>query len=352
MVNSWISLARLQTMMNLIVALFCGVSTVPAVAQNAEEFYKAHPKLTLGVPAGAGGTYDTYTRLLSRYLPKYIPGNPTIVVQNITAAGGLGLANETYNTAPKDGTFLAMVRGSTVQENVNGNPAAMFDGRKFAWIGNMNQEYDSCIVMSDSPLRSISDLYSHELIVGASGAGAQSYSFPLVYNEVLHMKFKVVTGYPGSPDRLLAMQRGELTGNCGIDTSVVLSTFSEQYRQGNIRVLLQAALYKDQRFADVPNILDEAKAEPDRQALAYMFATLQLGRTFATAGETPRDRVALLRQAFAQAVADPGLVAEAKTMQLDLNTMDGDASAAAVNRLYATPRAVIDRVQAVTNANP
>jgi len=245
-----------------------------------------------------------------------------------------------------------MVRGTTVQEQVNGNPAAMFDGRKLAWIGNMNQEYDSCVVDSDSPLHAISDLYTHEIIVGASGAGAQSYTFPRVYGDVLHMKFKVVTGYPGSSERLLAMQRGELTGNCGIDTGVILSTFAEQYRQGKIRVLLQAAINKDQRFADVPNILDEAKSDADRQALEYMFSALELGRPFATAAETPQDRVELLRRAFAQALADPGLVEDARKMKLDLNTMDGDATAAAVIRLYSTPRAVVERVQAMTDVNP
>src|SRR5262249_8622043 len=143
--------------------LICSMSF--ASAQDADTFYKAHPKLILGVPAGPGGTYDTYTRLLARYLPKYIPGSPTMVVENVIAAGGLVLANQTYNTAPKDGTFIAMVRGSTVQESVNGNPAAMFDGRKFAWIGNMNEEFDSCVVNSDSPFNSIADLYNNELIV-------------------------------------------------------------------------------------------------------------------------------------------------------------------------------------------
>ncbi len=344
-------LARKRCCAAIAAALVC-VSTSLAAAESAEDFYKAHPKITLGVPAGAGGTYDTYTRLLARYMPRYMPGKPTIVIENITGAGGLALANQTYNTEPKDGTFLAMVRGTTVQEQVEGNPAAMFDGRKFAWIGNMNQEYDSCIVGSDSPVHTISDLYTHEVIVGASGAGAQSYTFPRVYDEILHMKFKIVTGYPGSPERLLAMQRGELTGNCGMDTSVILSMLGEQYRQGKIRVLFQAAVNKDPRFADVPNILDAAKDESGRQALEYMFSALELGRPFAAAGETPKDRVDLLRHAFDRAAADPGLVEEAQKMKLDLNTMDGDAAAAAVARLYSTPRTVVERVQAITSANP
>ncbi len=337
---------------SLLIAGLVGAFAAAAAAQSAEDFYKTHAVLTLGVPADVGGTYDTYTRLLARYLPKYLPGSPSAIVQNNSAAGGLVLANKAYNSAPKDGTFIAMVRGSTIQEQVGGRSAAMFDGRRFAWIGNMNMEYESCIVMRDSPIRSLSDLYDQEVIVGASGVGAQSFSFPLVYNALLHTKFKVIAGYKSTPDRYLAMERGELSGNCGIDTSVIEATFFNQYQEGKIRVILQAAMHKDPRFPDVPNILDETKTAPDRQALEYMFAGLELGRPFAAPGETPKDRVALLRRAFAQAMTDPGLVQEAKRLQLDIDSMDAEASASAVGRLYATPHAAMERVRAVLNANP
>jgi tripartite-type tricarboxylate transporter receptor subunit TctC len=259
------------------------------------------------------------------------------------------LANRAYNSAPKDGTFLAMVRGSTVQEQINARSGAMFDGRKFAWIGNMNMEFESCIIMQDSPIRSIADLYTKELIVGASGVGAQSYSFPLTYNALFKMKFKVIAGYKSTPDRYLAMERGELSGNCGVNTSAILATLYKQYQEKKIRVLLQAAIHSDPRFPDVPNILDEAKRPEDRQALEYIFSSLELGRPFVTAGETPKERVVVLRKAFDRTMADPAFLDEAKKLQLDINAMDGTACAASVDRLYATPRAVIDRVSAILN---
>lgn len=333
----------------LIVAAFGASMSVPAVAQSLEDFYRSH-LITLGVPADVGGTYDTYTRLLSRHLPRFIPGNPTVVVQNIVAAGGLMLANRAYNSAPKDGTFLAMVRGSTIQEQINGRSGAAFDGRKFAWIGNMNMEFESCIIMQDFPVRSIADLYTKEVIVGASGVGAQSYSFPLMYNALFKMKFKVVAGYKSTPERYLAMERGELTGICGVNTSAILATLYKQYQEKKIRVLLQAAMHGDPRFPDVPNILEEAKRPEDRQALEYIFSSLELGRPFATAGETPKERIAVLRNAFDRTMADPAFLDEAKKLQLDVNAMDGTASAASVDRLYATPRAVIDRVAAILNS--
>ena len=279
------------------------------------------------------------------------PGHNGIIVQNLPAAGGLVLVNKAYNTAPKDGTFIAMLRGTTVQEQVNGRSEALFDGRRFAWIGNMNRDNESCIVMRGSPIRSITDLASQE-IVGASGVGAQSYSFPLLYKALLHMRFKVVAGYKSTPDRYLAMERGELTGNCGMATSTILATFPNQFREGQIRMILQAATMKDPRFLDVPNVLDEAKTVDDRQALQFMFDSLELGRPYATPGETPRDRVALLRSAFAQTMMDPDFTLEAKKLQLDIDWTDGDAAAAVVDRLYTTPRVAIDRVRAALNTSP
>jgi tripartite-type tricarboxylate transporter receptor subunit TctC len=235
---------------------------------------------------------------------------------------------------------------------VNGDPAAMFDGRTFHWIGNMNKEYDACVVQKQSPLRSTADLYKQELVVGASGAGAQSFSFPIVYREVLGLKFKVIAGYNTLPDRVIAMERGELPGNCGFNTGSIASTLSEPYRLGQFRILFQAALSKDKRFPDIPNVLEEAKTDADRRALEYMFATLELGRPFATAPETPSDRVDLLRTAFVRAMADPNLITEAGKMQLDIDWMTGVDTAASVGRLYQTPQSVIDRVQSILAVKP
>ena len=326
-------------------------TSVCAQSLKAEDFYRQQPKLTLGVPAGAGGTYDTYTRLLARFLPRYMPGNVAVIVQNIPAAGGLVLTNQTFNSAPKDGSYMAMVRGSSIQEHVNGNPAALFDGRAFAWIGNMNMEYESCLVRSDGPVQKLSDLYERELIIGASGAGSQSVSFPLVYNAVLGMKFKIVSGYDSTPLRVLAMERGEVMGNCGVNTSAIQATFPEQYKSGKVRVLLQAAMKSDPRFSDAPNILAEARRPEDRQALEYMFSTLELGRPFAVPPETPADRVNLLRWAFEKALADPELRSEAVRLQLDLVSMNHFETLASVVRLYETPRSVVERVQAILNAS-
>ena len=314
-------------------------------AQDADAFFAAHNKLVFGAPSDAGGGYDTYMRLLSRYMPRYMPGNPTIVVQNIPAAGGMALGNMIYNTAAKDGTFMGIVRGTVIQEEIYKNPAVHFESRKFRWIGNMNRDFDACVFGANSGLKSWSDVYKREASVGGSGAGAQSYSFPVIYNALLGTKFKVIVGYPGTPERYLAMERGELDGACGITTSTLRAVLAEPFRDGKILLLAQAGSVKDPEFPKVPNILDEAKTPETRQALQFMYAALDLGRPLAVAAETPPDRVALLRRAFDQAMKDPELIADAGKLKLDVNWVNGADTEAAVAELYKTPATVIERIQ-------
>ena len=217
----------------MLAAALCCAAT-GASAQDIETFYKTHT-LTLGSPNSPGGGYDIYLRILARHIARYIPGNPSVIVQNVPAAGGMALANQIYNTVPKDGSYFGMVRGTAIQEEVYKSPQVQFRGRDFAWIGNMNSDHDACIVSAGSGVSAIDDLYKREVIAGASGAGAQSYSFPVVYRELLGMKFKVIAGYPGTPERLLALERGEITGACGISLSLFRSQFSRLAADGKIR---------------------------------------------------------------------------------------------------------------------
>ena len=335
-------LTRISSAFAVILAL--SFSTAHAQDSTAA-FYKSH-KITLGAPSNAGGGYDTYLRALSRYLGKYIPGEPGIIVQNVPAAGGMVLANQLYNTAPKDGTAIGMVRGTVVQENVYQNPQALFDGRKFIWVANMNSDYDACVISTSSGVKSIKDFYTREIVVGASGAGAQSYSFPIVYRELLGMKFKVITGYPGTPERVLAMERGELTGACGITTTTYRSVLAQQAKDGKIFLGAMAGAQKDPRYPDVPNILDEAKTPEVRLALEFLFGTLSLGRPLALPPDTQKDRADTLIKATLQAMADADFLEDAKKLQIDIEVSDGPATAKMVNVLYDTPAPVVAKLQA------
>ncbi len=323
---------------------FCFANAAIAAPQDAADFYKTHT-VTLGSPNSAGGGYDIYVRVLARHLGKYIPGNPNIVVQNIPAAGGMALANQLYNTLPKDGSYFGMVRGTAIQEEVYKSPQVQFRGRKFAWIGNMNSDHDACIVSAGSGVHAIGDLYTHQVVAGASGVGAQSYSFPVVYRDLLKMKFKVISGYPGTPERMIALERAEITGACGISLSLFQSQFSRFVKEGKIRLIAQGAIQSDPRYPDVPNILDQAKTPELRQALEFLYLPLALGRSLAAPPETPKDRLDVLRDAVAKTMRDPDFLADARKLDIDIAPMSAHETQAAVDRLFATPPAVVARIE-------
>ncbi|HTP90266.1 MAG TPA: tripartite tricarboxylate transporter substrate-binding protein [Xanthobacteraceae bacterium] len=318
---------------------------VPARAQDVATFYRTHT-LTLGSPNSPGGGYDIYVRALARHIAQYIPGNPSIIVQNVPAAGGMALANQIYNTVPKDGSYFGMVRGTAIQEEVYKSPQVQFSGRGFSWIGNMNSDHDACIVSAGSGVRSISDLYTHEVVAGASGVGAQSFSFPVVYRKLLGMKFKVISGYPGTPERMLALERGEITGACGISLSLFRSQFSRLLDEGRIRLIAQGGITKDPRYLDLPNILDEAKSPELRQALEFLYLPLALGRSLAAPPEIPADRLAVLRAATREAMKDPQFLAEAKKLDIDIAPMGADETVKMVDQLFATPPATVAKIEA------
>jgi tripartite-type tricarboxylate transporter receptor subunit TctC len=240
-----------------------------------------------------------------------------------------------------------MVRGTAIQEQVYKSPQVAFDGRKFAWIGNMNSDHDACIVSAGSGVHTIADLYTRQVIAGASGVGAQSYSFPVVYRELLGMKFKVISGYPGTPERIVALERGELTGACGISLSLFRMQFGRLVSQGRIRLIAQGAVQKDPRYPQLPNILDQAKTPDVRRALEFLYLPLALGRSLAAPAGIPKDRLDVLRKATADTMQDADFRNDAKKLDIDIAPMSAEETTAMVNRLFDTPPAVVARMKAV-----
>ncbi|HTI87799.1 MAG TPA: tripartite tricarboxylate transporter substrate-binding protein [Alphaproteobacteria bacterium] len=313
---------------------------------SAEEADTSGRKIILGIPSSPGGAYDGYSRLLTRHISRHLSGNPTVIAQNVPAGGGLVLVNQLFNTAPRDGTYFAMVRTSTLYEEVYGNSAVKFEGRKLTWLGNLNADRDTCVTWHTSGINSFADLYTREAVVGSAGAGAMSASMPLIYNEFLGTKFKVILGYRGTPERILAMEKGELQANCGLTTVSLRTTGGQNFTDGKIRVLVQAGLTPDPAFPDVPNILDEAKTPEARQALEFVFLQMELGRPYAAPPSLPPEAAQRLRTAFMATTRDAEFLAEAKKLQLDIGAIDGAATAERVGRIYSTPKAIADRVGA------
>lgn len=333
---------RITVLIAAVVTAFLVAAPSPA---EESPFYKGRT-LAFGVPNAAGGGYDVYARALARHLGRHIPGQPNIVVQNVPAGGGLALANQLGTTAPRDGTYVGMIRGTVVQEQVFNTPQVQFDARKFAWIANMNSDYDACAVGARSPVKTIADFYKVETAVGASGAGAQSFTLPTAYRDLLGMKFKVIAGFPGTPERMIAVERGELDGFCGITLSTFRSQLQDAAKRGAIRLIAQAGTAKDPRYPELPNILDEAKTPELREALEFVFIPLRLGRAIAAPPETPADRLAILRKAMMAAMRDPEFLAEANRLRIDIEAMDAEETSRIASRMFTVSPAAVARIKA------
>jgi len=313
-------------------------------AAGAADFYKGK-RLTLVASASAGGGFDRYTRLLGRHISNHLPGQPGVIVKNRTGASGMVLANYTYNIAPKDGTFIGNVRASSLKESIFGNKRAKFDGRNYEYIGNLNAETSSCVFWHTSGAKSIKDFYTRELIMGGSGRSGESYSYPAIFNSLLGTKFKVILGYRASGLRLLAMERGEIHGECGSYTSILKFQRAKQVKSGQLRVLALASNKPDPDFAHVPNMLSQTKDPLKRKIMEFMFAPLEIARMFAAPPGTPKALVKTLRAAFDATVKDPAFLKDAKRGKLTINSSSGAEVDKVVARIYSVTPDMVVRIK-------
>jgi tripartite-type tricarboxylate transporter receptor subunit TctC len=299
---------------------------------SAADFYSGKT-ITILVASDAGGGYDTYTRLLGRYIQKYIPGAPSIVVQDEPGGGGLRASQEIYAVVEKDGTKIGNLRASNMLDSILNVRGGEIDPNKFEWLGNMASDTDLCTFSRDSGVKSFDDLKNKEVTIGASGTGSQGYSFPHAINDVLHTQMKIIPGYKGTGDRILAVQQGELQGNCGMNASTVTSLYPQLLAQGEIVPIMQSGLQPYSALPNVPLTQSFATTEEQKRILVSIFSQMDIARVFAAPPGTPKDRVEILRKAFMQAMSDPALVEEAKKMKLDLDPMTGENVAKVVGQM-------------------
>jgi tripartite-type tricarboxylate transporter receptor subunit TctC len=320
------------------------ISTV--TAQSAAEFYQGK-SIDLEIGYSVGGGYDLYARLLARHLGQHIPGNPTIVPRNMEGAASLRLANYLYSAAPRDGTVIgAISRGAAFDPLLNEN-GAQFDASKFSWIGSANNEVSVCVALQSSGIASFNDVLTKTLTIGSTGVGDDTYQFPALTNAVLGTKFKIVTGYPGGNDITLALERGEVQGRCGWSWSSIVTTRMDWVTSKKIIVLVQMSLSKHPDLPDVPLIMDLAKTNEQRQIFKLIFARQVMGRPFAAPPGVPADRVAALRQAFAETMKDQAFLADAKQAKFEINPVDGEQLDALVKEIYQTPAEITKKAAAI-----
>ncbi len=325
----------------LIIALAAVLATT-AHAQTPAEFYKGRT-IEIGISSTVGGGYDAHARMLARHMSKYVPGNPAIVPKNIEGAGGLRLANLLYNTAPRDGTSFGTIYRATAFEPLFGNKAAQFDATRFTYIGSASSEVSLCVSWHASGIATFADMLSKELVVAHSGAGADAYQFSKIINGVLGTRMRLIGGYRGGNEMLLAMERGEVGGRCGWSWSSVQATRREWIERKQVNLLTQLALSKHPDIPGVPLVIDLAKTDEQRNILRLVFARQQIAYPFLAPPGVPQDRVEALRTAFLKAMADPELLADAQKARLEILPVSGSEVQKLVAELYATPAPVVEK---------
>ena len=268
-----------------------GSLTTPAAAQTVEEFYKDR-QINIIVGFAPGGAYDPYARAVARHLPRHLPGAPSIVIKNMQGAGSVIAANHLYNVSPRDGSELGVIAGGAAFEPVYGKKNAQFDGQQFTWLGSANEEIAGCLAWHASPFKTVDDLFRQEMITGASGAS--NLDFPTAMNAVLGTKMKLVRGYKGPADILLALERGEVQGMCGMVNTIVGTQRPDWLRDGKVRILVQIGLERTARMGDRPFVMDLARSEDDKRVLRMIFGWTIMGRPFLAPPGIPEDRKAAL----------------------------------------------------------
>jgi tripartite-type tricarboxylate transporter receptor subunit TctC len=315
-------------------------------SQSPAEFYKGR-NVDLYIGYSPGGAYDLYARLVARFMGKHIPGNPTIVPKNMAGAGSLVLANWLYNVAPKDGSAFGIIGRGTVLDPLLGNQKAQFDGTKYTWLGSANNEVSVCVAWHTSGLTKFEELLTRELVVGGTGASADTDQFPKIMNGVLGTRFKIVTGYPGGNEVGLAMERGEVQGRCGWSWSSVKATHQRWYDEKRIHVLVQLALEKHRDLPNVPLVVELAKNDEQRRILELIFARQVMGRPFLAPPGIPRERAEILRKAFTDTMNDPEFLSTAEKTQMEITPVSGERVEKLVKDLYATPAHITQKAAAL-----
>jgi tripartite-type tricarboxylate transporter receptor subunit TctC len=326
--------------LTLCVALLWSGSIAEAPAQSPEGFYKGR-NIDLYIGYSVGGGYDVYARTIARHLGKHLPGNPNIVPRNMEGAGSLRLANWIANAAPRDGTAIGAVSRSVAFDPLFDTAGAAFRGDRLSWIGSANDEVSVCVSTRESGVRTIEDAKKRPVPVGSSGINDDTGQFPRVINALLGTKFKVVTGYPGGNDTILALERGEVEARCGWSWSSVLATHKPVIDSGRFIVLIQTAPHRHSDLPDIPSIADFAKTEEQKQIVTLFFARQTMGRPFVAPPGIPQDRLDMLRTAFLDTIKDPELLQDADAQRLEINPVSGSDVQRLVQETYATSPNVI-----------
>lgn len=318
----------------------------PATAQEDVAAFFKDKQLKLVVGSAAGDGYDVNARVLIRHWVNHIPGKPQIIIQNQSGAASVVMTNAVYNSAPRDGTVIgAAINGMTTAPLVTPD-VVKFDLGKLIWLGSTNRDIQVTYLWHTSPVRTPKDLMTQEVVVGATAAGTTHVDYPLLARALFGLKFKLVSGYPGTAPVHIAMERGEVAGFGSNGWLALKALKSEWIAEKKIHVVMQYAMTRSPVFPDVPAIGELANNDADRQAIEMMITRLQFGRPFFLPPDVPAARVEALRRAFDATMKDPAYLAEAEKAKLDVSAMKGEEIGPLVAKVLATPPEIVARVRA------
>lgn len=327
-------------------ALTCLLAPGARAQDSVEQFYRGR-NINLVIGSNVGGGYDFYGRLVGRYLGKYIPGKPNIVPSNMAGAGGNTAAGYVFSVAAKDGTAIAASSSGSLLDALIGDKSIVrHEPLKFQFVGSANSEVSLCLARKDAAVQTFADALTKEILIGSSGGTTRD--LPTALNNVLGSKLKLISGYPGTREVMLAMDKNEVQGLCGIGYTSTISQKPEWFRPDSpVRVILQEANkgLPELDRAGVPLAASFAKTTEQKEILEVIYAQLQFTRPFMMAPEVPRERVEAIRKAFLQALADPELLAEGAKLQLVIDAMSGEELEARVRGLYGKPPELIQKVR-------
>jgi tripartite-type tricarboxylate transporter receptor subunit TctC len=323
----------------------CVAALVLGLAQAATAQETIDRPVTIYVAGTAGGGIDLYARLFARHFGRHVAGKPNVTVQVMPGAGGIRAANFLAEQAPRDGTAIATFASGPILEPLIGARNPGYDMSSFTWLGAMNKDFGLCIASATTPFKTIDDVKRQQMVVAGTGAGSETDTWPIVLNDVLGTKFKLVTGYLGSQETILAIERGEAHGRCVFSLSALKIAKPDWLRDKKINVLVLTALAGSADFPGVPAVVDLVSKPQDRQLLELMVGPGAMARSFAAPPALPAGKATLLRRAFDATLQDAEFRAEAARMQADLAPTAGEEVQALVARIYATPRPVIERVK-------
>lgn len=316
-------------------------------AASAQENFYAGKTINIVIGSAPGGGYDTYGRLLARHLARHIPGEPNVVPQNMPGAAGMNAAFQAARVAAQDGTTIGAIHPYALMAPVLSPGKLKSDPKTYQYIGSANSDVYVCAMRADAPVKSFSDAFTTEALMGSSSGGASTREFPAILNSVLGTKFKLVSGYKGNRDVMHAIERGEVHGVCGAGWTSLQTAINHLLKDGKVKVIAQEEPngHPDLNAQNIPKTISFAKTPEQRAILELFYSQQVFGRPYMVGAGVPAGRVALLRKAFMAAMKDPALLAEAKKLHLDIEPIAGDELARLADKLYAAPPEMAAKVK-------